>query len=240
MIKFVICDDNKREIDIANNTIIKAMINYDIEYKIEKFTKYCDELVKIINDDTDMKIYLLDIELPTQSGLEIASEIREIDSHSYIIFVTSHPECQNDIFFSRLGAIDYISKCNRYEERIEETIKYIMTKTYQNKVLSFTNNYVYTKLRYKEINYIAKAPLQNKCIIHVVEGEPKQIMTSIVKLKKELEPLFFQSHKSCLVNLENIKTIDYKNYTIYFKNGDYTMLLTPSGRKELRQIVGEF
>ena len=32
-------------------------------------------------------------------GLEIASEIREIDDKSYIIFVTSHPECKNDIFF---------------------------------------------------------------------------------------------------------------------------------------------
>ena len=59
MIKFVICDDNKRDLDIAHNTITKAMINYNIEYKIDNFTRYCDKLSEIINDATDIKIYLL-------------------------------------------------------------------------------------------------------------------------------------------------------------------------------------
>ena len=56
------------------------------------------------------KIYLLDVELPVVGGLEIASRIREQDDKSYIVFITAHPECKNDIFFSRLEAIDYVEK----------------------------------------------------------------------------------------------------------------------------------
>lgn len=240
MIKFVICEDSNEALETANKYVVKTMMNYDIEYKILKFNKYDKEFKKVMNDDNDIKIYILDIELPIVSGLEIASEIRENDDDSIIIFVTAHSECKNDIFYSRLGAIDFISKYNRYEERLADTIEYVIDKLYKNKVLSFTYNYVYTKLRYKEINYIEKAPSQNKCIIHEVNGEQKFITTSIVRLKSKLKPTFFQTHKSCLVNLDNIRQIDYANYTIYFKNGDKTTLVAPSARKELKKIVGDF
>ena len=80
--------------------------------------------------------------------------------------------------------------------------------------------------------------MQNKCIIHLVDGETKEVITSITKMKEQLGNTFFQTHKSCLVNLDNIKHIDFAKFTIYFKNGDSTSLLTPAARKELRKRVG--
>ena len=115
MLKFIVCEDNIEELNIAVQTINKAMMKYDdIEYKIHKFQKYDEELHKIIKEPFDRKIYLLDVELPTIGGLEIASEIREDDERSDIVFVTIHPECKNDIFYSRLEAIDYIEKGHKY------------------------------------------------------------------------------------------------------------------------------
>ena len=214
-------------------------MNYDMEYKIEKFTEYNKKFKEIINDKYNLKIYILDIELSLTSGLEIASEIREDDELSHIIFVTAHSECKNDIFYSRLNAIDFISKYNRYQERLEDTINYILQKMYKNKILSFSYNHVYSKILFKEINYIEKAPLQNKCIIHLSSGEEKYITKSIVKLKEELGPMFYQTHKSCVVNVDNISDIEFSKFIIHFKNGDSTNLLTPSARKELRERVGE-
>lgn len=240
MIKFVICEDSDEALETASKYVVKALMNYDIEYKILKFNEYDNKFKKIVNDDTDVKIYILDIELPTISGLEIASEIREVDNESIIIFVTAHSECKNDIFYSRLGAIDFISKYNRYEERLAETITYVIDNMYKKKVLSFTYNHVQTRLRYKEINFIEKATSQNKCIIHEVSGEQKYITTSIVKLKNKLKPMFYQTHKSCLVNLDNVSEIDYATSTIYFKNGETTHLISPASRKGLKKYVGEF
>jgi 2-polyprenyl-3-methyl-5-hydroxy-6-metoxy-1,4-benzoquinol methylase len=34
MIKFIICDDKKEALEIANKSVTKAMMNYDIEYKV--------------------------------------------------------------------------------------------------------------------------------------------------------------------------------------------------------------
>lgn len=240
MIKFILCDDNKDALDIANKAVTKAMMNYDIEYKVFKFARYDEKLKEQIKDELNTKIYILDIELPGISGLEIASEIRGMEDDSIIIFVTAHPECKNDIFYSRLEAIDYISKYYRYEERIEETIKHILNKKYRNNTFSFTYNHVHNKLLYKEITYIEKEPLQNRCIIHLMNKDKKTIAKTILNIKKELGTMFFQTHKSCLVNIDNIKVIDYKNYTIYFKNGDSVNLLSFEARKELKQIVGDY
>ena len=240
MIKFILVDDNERHSKLVKKVIISYMMKNKLDFTIDIFNDDNKPLRDYIKNRKYDSIYILDIELPIVSGLEIASEIRENDDDSIIIFVTAHSECKNDIFYSRLGAIDFISKYNRYEERLADTIEYVIDKLYKNKVLSFTDNYVYTKLRYKEINYIEKAPSQNKCIIHEVNGEQKFITTSIVRLRSKLKPTFFQTHKSCLVNLDNIRQIDYANYTIYFKNGDKTTLVAPSARKELKKIVGDF
>lgn len=100
MLKFIVCEDDAEELNIAVQTITKSMMKYaDIEYKVEKFQRYNEKLEKIINEPFDTKIYLLDVELPVVGGLEIASRIREQDDKSYIVFITAHPECKNDIFF---------------------------------------------------------------------------------------------------------------------------------------------
>lgn len=240
MLKFIVCEDNIEGLEQMSRIVTRVMMNYEMEYKIERFTEYNDKFKEVINDEFVNKVYILDIELPIVSGLEIASEIREDDSDSPIIFVTAHSECKNDIFYSRLNAIDFISKYNRYQERLEETINYIIEKMYRSKTLNFSYNHVYYKIMFKEINYIEKAPLQNKCIIHLTNGDEIYITKSIIKLKEELGPMFYQTHKSCVVNTENIKKIEYTKFTIYFKNGERTNLLTPSARKELRERVGDY
>ena len=100
MLRFIVCEDKKQYQDKISVIINKVMMPYNFEYKISKYTEYNEELSKIIKNENEQKIYILDIELPEISGLEIASEIREEDLDSSIIFLTVHPECQNDIFYS--------------------------------------------------------------------------------------------------------------------------------------------
>ena len=235
MIKFIICEDNLDTLERTSQTVTKSMMKYDIEYKVYKFPKYTNELSKLINETGDVKIYILDVELPGISGLEIASEIREDDDDSIIIFATAHPDYRDDIFYSRLSAIDYIPKQQLYQERLQNTIEYVIDKKYKNKSISIISKHNHCKILYKEINYIEKCQMQNKCIIHLVDGETKEVITSITKMKEQLGNTFFQTHKSCLVNLKNIKNIDYSNCIITFQNGDKTTLFAVATKKELRE-----
>ena len=240
MLKFVVCEDKDDDLIKSVQIINRAMMKYDVEYKILKFKKYDERFQEIIKEPFDTKIYLLDIELPGVEGLEIASEIRENDDNSSILFVTSHPECRNDIFYSRLAAIDFVSKQYKYEERVQETIEYIVNKKLRNKILTFTYNYTTYKVPFKDIAFIEKDPEQSRCTIHFMNDKPKHISRTIKSLEQELRPLFLKTHKSCLVNLENISKVEYANFTIYFKNGESTTLLSPANKKELKDHVGTF
>ena len=235
MIKFIICEDNLDTLERTSQAVTKSMIKYDMEYKVYKFPKYTNELKKLINENGDVKIYILDVELPGISGLEIASEIREDDDDSIIIFATAHPDYRDDIFYSRLSAIDYIPKQKMYCERLQDTIEYVIDKKYKNKSINIISKHTHCKILYKEINYIEKCQMQNKCKIHLVDGETKDVITSITKMKEQLGNTFFQTHKSCLVNLKNIKNIDYTNCIITFQNGDSTNLFAVATKKELRE-----
>ena len=87
MLRFIVCEDNNDFLDRLSGTINKVMMLYKFEYKTNKFTKYNSELRDIINNKNEEKIYILDIELGDVSGLEIASEIRENELESIIIFI---------------------------------------------------------------------------------------------------------------------------------------------------------
>ena len=240
MLKFIICEDNKETLDRTSLIISKVMMPYDFDYKIYKFEKYDSQLKKIIETKDNDKVYILDVELPKISGLEIASEIRENDWNSIIVFLTAHRECQDDIFYSRLLALDYISKNRISFERLEETIKMIISKMNQNKILTFKYNGITSRIPYDDIIYVEKVPENKKCLIITENNNIHEIQESISHLLEKLGPDFYQTHKSCIVNVTKIKKVDYSNNIITFKNNDKIDLLSNRNRKGLREYVKNY
>ena len=240
MVRFIICEDNKDFREKIASIVNKVMMPYNYEYKISKFEEYNKDLEDIILIKNERKIYILDIELPEISGLEIASEIREEDRESDIIFITSHPECQNDIFYSRLLALDYINKDRLWADRMENTLIYILKLINKKEVLSFTFNYNSYRLPIDEILYIEKVQDNQKCTINMEDGSKYEINDTISSLKNKLGPNFYQSHKSCLVNIEKIKRINYSDNTITFITGQNVYLLSNRNKKGLKQYVANY
>ena len=240
MLRFIICEDNKQFNEKISVIINKIMMPYNFEYKISKFTEYNEELSKIIKNENEQKIYILDIELPEISGLEIASEIREDDLESSIIFLTVHPEFQNDIFYSRLLAIDYINKDKLWQDRFEETIKYTIKSLNKRRVLSFEFNHNSYRLPMNKILYIEKVQDNPKCRIVMEDGSIYDINKTITSLVKILGPSFYQSHKSCIVNIEQIKRINYSDCTITFNNDKTVYLLSSRNKKGIKEYVANY
>ena len=240
MLRFIICEDNKDFLSRLCTVVNKVMMPYNFEYKISKFTEYNKEFEEIIEEKFEQKIYVLDIELGDISGLEIASLIREDDLESIIIFVTHHNECRNDIFYSRLLAIDFIPKDKIWESRFEETISHTVKAINRKRVLSFEYNYNSYRIPFDNILFIEKHQDYQKCIINTENGEQYDIATSITQLMKKLGPNFFQTHKSYIVNIEKIKYVEYTENSITFKNGESFYLLSNRRKKELKEYVANY
>ena len=218
MLKFVLYEDNPDSLERAITIIHRAMAPYDIEYEIEKYLSYSNDIEDTINKVNEHKIYILDIEVPKVSGLEIALKIREKDWKSIIIFVTSHPECKNDIFYSRLLALDYISKYNSYDKRLQQSIEKSLQILNKLRVLTYKYNYVSYRIDFDEIIYIEKVTHNKKSIIHTENGADLEMIGTIKEILGTLDNDFCMSSQSCIVNLSKIQSIDSIKNIITFKN----------------------
>jgi len=240
MIKFIICEDNQNFLQKITEELNKIMMPVNHEYKIFRFKEYNEELQNIMDDPKDEKIYILDVEMPEISGLEIASEIREIDEESTIIFLTSHPECKNDVFYSRLLALDYIHKGKIWKERFNETIKYVLKRINKKKILRFdfqANSY---RIPLEKINYVEKVQSLKKCLIHTTDGKVYPITRNLTGVEKMLSEAFYKSHKSFIINIENIKHIDYTENKVIFNNNESEYLISNRNKKALKEYIDNY
>ncbi len=120
MLDFVICEDNKNVRDIYKLLLSKILMPYDFNYRIHLFEKYDIKMANLINNNSNFKIYLLDLELPGKNGINIAQEIRKSDWDSIIIILTSHDELELKMLKQKLLIFDFISKFEDYEHRLYE------------------------------------------------------------------------------------------------------------------------
>lgn len=55
-------------------------------------------------------LVLLDIGLPTLSGIEVLKEIRQIDEKAKVIVITGYASVESAVLALRTGALDYVRK----------------------------------------------------------------------------------------------------------------------------------
>ena len=92
MFNVIICDDEINTLKRIIKIIDKYMKRNHIEYKKYIFNDYNESFMNIVKSSLPFKIYILDIETPSRSGIDIAREIRQKDLDSVIIFLTGHEE----------------------------------------------------------------------------------------------------------------------------------------------------
>lgn len=103
MYKIAICDDDKDLLHIIATKIQKYCKNHNIMVEIGEFLDG-ELLLEYIENQRLYDVYLLDIEMPHHTGMEIAKTIRQYSSMPYIIFLTAYDKyaveaCHMDIFW---------------------------------------------------------------------------------------------------------------------------------------------
>jgi two-component system response regulator AgrA len=237
MLNFVICEDNKKNREKLINIITKIMMPYDFDYIVHEFEDYDNKMNKLINETYEKKIYILDIELPSRSGLDIARKIRTRDWESIIIVCTAYYDLALEAIKNRLMLLDFISKFNNFEERVKTSIELAIKILENKKELILENGNILYKIKYDDIVYIVKDTLERKSIINTVNGEYK-VSQNISSIMRSLDARFFQTHRSCIVNKEYIKEIDFKEGKITFDNNEFVYLLARGKKKGLKEYVG--
>ena len=203
-----------------------------IEYKTHLYTDYNKKFDEIIDSKIPFKIYLLDIETPSGSGIDVARKIRQKDVDSVIIFLTVHEELGNVILKNDLMFLSFINKFDNFKLRLNNSLKKALNLLKHKRIIKFTDRNIIYTINIDDILYLTKESYERKTVIKTDYTEFK-VNKTLAELVKMLDDRFVQTHRSCYINDDRKVSIDKTNRIIYFDNGETTDLLSDKYRKEV-------
>ena len=163
--------------------------------------------------ETDVELIFVDIQMPDLTGIEFTRSLQE--EHK-IIFTTAYEKYALEGF--KLNAVDYLLKPFSYEEFLKAAKKAQKlcdledrsqpTIETNNQFLFLKSEYKIRRINFNDILYIEG--LKDYVKVYL-KGEDKPILSlnSIKSLEQKLpEEKFMRVHRSYIVNLEKIDTIE--------------------------------
>ena len=232
MIKFIIVDDEEKWIKEFERVVNEVAFNSDKEYEIYTFKNYDDHLHQLISDNSEQKIFLMDLELdPKHTGMEILKEIRENDWDSEIIVLTNHDRMFETVHKQIYKTFDFIEKFDDFEKRLKSDLKKIVSKKYDNGKFIYNTRRVSLQIFMKDIIYIYRDTVDRKLIIKTSNNE-FIVNISINEIMELLDDRFTQCHRSCIINEDRVTEKNYVNGYFITDTGEQVDLLSKKYRKD--------
>lgn len=215
MLNIIICDDCVNDV----NKIEKIVRDYlkNIEFNIYKYYDFDKNFLKIINMDLENKIYLLDIETPSMSGIDVARIIRKNDYSSVIIFLSGHDDLSRIVAKKNIMCLNFINKYDNLKNNLKNSLELALSIVGKKRRVKYQSKGIIYNIEIDSILYITKETISRKTII-VCDNNTYSLNMSMKSVISELTNDFVQVHRACFVNKNRIKQIDYKNMIITFDN----------------------
>jgi len=205
-LRCLIVDDEPLASDVIENYINKIE-SLNIVAK-------CNSALKAINilKEHQIDLIFLDIKMPNLSGLEL---VKTIDNIPQFIFTTAYSEHAIEGF--ELNATDYLVKpirfnrfikaVNKAQEKHELKLKKPIKKIQDSKDYIFIKSeYENIKVNLKDIQYIEG--LKDYVKIHIKDSKKSLLtLSSFKNILGKLSPNFIRIHRSYIVNIDFIKTL---------------------------------
>lgn len=141
-------------------------------------------------------VVLLDVEMPGETGIELARQMRRLDPAPAVIFVTAHEDYAVEAF--GLAAVDYLVKPVR-PDRLRDALGRIGVRRSARDPL-FLSVRVGDRLLRIPLDRVRALTTEDKCtLVHHVEGQA-QSEASLKQLEQEFGGQFVRVHRSALVS----------------------------------------
>ena len=213
MLQIAVCDDNIDELSNMVQLInqYRTSKNFNCEYAV--FPNGFD-LVSALEKGKRFDIYCLDIIMPGFSGIEVAKEIRVFDKTAPILFFTSSPDFALESY--SVKAINYVLKPVSKEKlfiTFDEMLEQIKAEKDEDAVIVKSNEGIQ---RILISNLVFAEVIGRKVLYHLRSGK-------VIECKEPFSPVcdnllkyrcFIKPHRSYLVNMQYVDTIDNHQVTL--------------------------
>ena len=219
---FIIVDDNEMYSNLVEK-IVTDKIN-EINFKCEtyKFNDYNTEFWNLVYKKMNNKVYILDIETPSENGIFVAQRIRNIDFDSIIIFISGY----EDNYFRLILKSDTSYFCTIAKPELMQTLPLKLDKLFKTELIRTI------KIKCKNCTY---GLLESD--IYFIEYNDRKVYVesslgrietnyTLKEIYNMLSKNFVYSHKACIVNMK--KVIDYSlaSKEIRFEDNKQTNLIS--------------
>lgn len=206
MFRLAICDDDSHSL-----THMIALVNEyrkvsPLSFEYAAFSNGM-ELTSALEQGKHFDIYCLDIVMPGFDGIKLGKEIREYDKSAAILYFTSSPEFALDSY--SVHAANYILKPVTKEKLFE-----VLTRVFeQMKHKEETSITVKTTQGIEKIllsSLVYAEAMGRKVLLHLNSGRTLECSIQFSKICDNLLelPYFLKSHRSYVVNMNYINTIE--------------------------------
>lgn len=233
MLQIAVCDDNIDELSNIVQLInqYRAERHFSCEYAV--FSNGF-ELVSALEKRKRFDIYCLDIIMPGFTGIDVAKEIRSYDKTAPIIFFTTSPEFALESY--SVKAINYVLKPISKEKffftfddileriRLEKNEDAIVVKSNEGIQKILTSNLVFVEVIGRSVFY----HLQSGRVIECIESF-SSVCDNLLKYRQ-----FIKTHRSFIVNMQYVDTIDNHQVTLQ------TLSVIPIAQGKAREIKQQY
>lgn len=233
MFKIAAVDDDKVVLEQVCKCTREFFEKQEHPIKLDLFFTSRD-LMDGLKEEDSYHIYLLDIEMPEISGIELAEQIRLQDNSAYIIFITSHSSYA--IMGYELKIYRYVSK-DDIDKKLPEALKAIVQEVQVQdgkRYIIRTNNRI-EKLFYKNILYLYK---DGKNAVFVTFDGESYVRKALQMVDKELNSDdFIYIDRGYIVNIYHV--MRFQNHELLLRNG--TLLkVSRTHKQKLQEKILEF
>lgn len=235
MLSVFIYEKNQRQKNQLEAWIKKYIMIEEFNMEVILSTNNPNTLVEFKKKHLEkIGLYFIDINLVHEiSGIQLACQIRELDSFGKIVFITEYQEFALQVLQHQIEALDFILKGDPkiIQERIYQCMC-LAEKRYQDerikgkKIFNVKQGTKITAIFYEDILFFETSARPHKVVLTHKNGVLD--FYGSINTVENLSDDFFRCHRSYVVNKQHIIHLDKNKREILLSDGN---ILTVSIRK---------
>jgi DNA-binding LytR/AlgR family response regulator len=213
MLRIAVCDDLIDELSNMVQLINQYRTERNIDFEYAAFTNGLS-LISVLEKGKRFDIYCMDIIMPGFTGIEAAKAVREFDKTAPILFFTSSHDFALESY--SVKAVNYVLKPVTKEklfftfddllERInaEKNNDSIIVKSHEGILKILIANLVFVEVNGRNVMY------------HLVSGKVIECTEQFSTVSEKLSGYkrFLKTHRSYMINMQYVDTIDNNGVTL--------------------------
>ena len=205
MYKIALCDNSIEYMHIVKSRIQNFCKENELNVILDTFEDSC-KLAEYMEEKKGYDAYILDIEMPNVTGIELAEKIKEHVKRAYIIYLTASDKYAIEAY--GINVLGYILK-----DHMEAVLDSVLRKLFKELecqtgegIYVISNQRKYIKIPHNDIIYIYK---DEKNVVFVLEGmKREQDRTTLQKVYKRLNNSdMYILDRGYIINLQHVRKI---------------------------------